>query len=172
MRSGQHFVLFSRHTYCYLAPPIRSRVLFLLQLLRRVAPALPHDIRLRLLASVINAEIADEASGSVPRQWTPSYARGRATNRHGHGPDFPSYYAQGFKTLREMAELVSGERFQRYFESHCVELGCCIPRHDDDARWWLASSLPFAMRSQVAELCADWALAGAANGRPRTKVKS
>ena len=52
-------------------------------------------------------------------------------NQHGHGNDFPSYWALGYKDLFEMRAAVPPEDFQDYLRKHCIEKGCCMPNACD-----------------------------------------
>ena len=48
-----------------------------------------------------------------------------SANRHGHSNEFPSYWALGHQTLREMRENVCKEDFDDYIREHCQGKGCC-----------------------------------------------
>jgi len=48
-----------------------------------------------------------------------------SANRHGHSNKFPSYWALGYQTLREMRENVCKEDFDNYITNHCQSIGCC-----------------------------------------------
>jgi hypothetical protein len=64
-----------------------------------------------------------EAVAAVARQNRRHvYREGR--NRHGHGNDFPSYFALGYLSLEEMQQSVSGEEFAAYRSAHSK---CCFP---------------------------------------------
>jgi hypothetical protein len=53
-------------------------------------------------------------------------------NRHGHGNDFPSFWALGFKSLREMRGSVPPDQFLAYLRNHCQEKQCCIPPKESE----------------------------------------
>lgn len=58
-------------------------------------------------------------------------------NQHGHGNDFPSYWALGYKDLYDMKASVPHEEFVAYLQAHCVAKGCCLPNETQRADFGL-----------------------------------
>lgn len=59
------------------------------------------------------------------------YPRGTTHNRHGHGDDFPSYWALGFKDLADMQSKVPADIFRDYVRAHCIANKCCLPNENE-----------------------------------------
>lgn len=55
-------------------------------------------------------------------------------NRHGHGNDFPSFWAFGYPTLLAFKNDVTPDVFTAYFNAHCKGKGCCIPGSYDEQK--------------------------------------
>jgi hypothetical protein len=62
---------------------------------------------------------------------------GHVPNQHGHGNDFPSYWALGYKDLYDMRDSVPHEEFVTYLQAHCRDRGCCLPNEPQRADFGL-----------------------------------